>query len=299
MSDNIRSMTAFSKAEFESQSFRINVEIKSVNHRFLDINFKIPQLYWALENNLRSIISKFLTRGHLDVVITRENLGNDEKRLELDRGLLESYLTLYEEVFETYLSTSITPATLQEILNKKDVISGKDIAIDENEKNRVFETVEQVLKALLEMKQTEGKSLEKDLKNRFKKIQMYKNEIYNYVNENAIKNSYAEKLKSRLDTFTKDLKINLNEDRIITEVALMADRLDITEELVRIDSHLKQVEDIFNNFPIGRKLEFLLQEISREFNTITSKINDANIQKFCVESKAELEKIREQIQNIE
>ncbi len=299
MSDNIRSMTAFSKAEFESQSFRINVEIKSVNHRFLDINFKIPQLYWALENNLRSIISKFLTRGHLDVVITRENLGNDEKRLELDRGLLESYLTLYEEAFETYLSTSITPATLQEILNKKDVISGKDIAIDENEKNRVFETVEQVLKALLEMKQTEGNSLEKDLKSRFKKIQMYKNEIYNYVNENAIKNSYAEKLKSRLDTFTKDLKINLNEDRIITEVALMADRLDITEELVRIDSHLKQVEDIFNNFPIGRKLEFLLQEISREFNTITSKINDANIQKLCVESKAELEKIREQIQNIE
>lgn len=299
MEDNIRSMTAFSKAEIESQDFRINVEVKSVNHRFLDLNFKIPQTYWQLENKLRNIIKEYITRGHLDIIITKEKLGTSETKLEINKSLLESYLSIYEEVFENYLSTSITPATIQEILSKKDVISSKDIVIDIKEEDLVLEVITNAITCLLQMKKLEGKALGEDLKDRFKKVREYKDEIKNYINNEEISKAYLERLRSRVKKLVENGDIRLNEDALVTEVALMADRLDITEELVRLESHFSQAQSILEEFPIGRKLEFLLQEISREFNTITSKINDANVQKFCVESKAELEKIREQLQNIE
>ncbi len=299
MEDNIRSMTAFSKAEIESQDFRINVEVKSVNHRFLDLNFKIPQTYWQLENKLRNIIKEYITRGHLDIIITKEKLGTSETKLEINKSLLESYLSIYEEVFENYLSTSITPATIQEILSKKDVISSKDIVIDIKEEDLVLEVITNAITCLLQMKKFEGKALGEDLKDRFKKVREYKDEIKNYINNEEISKAYLERLRSRVKKLVENGDIRLNEDALVTEVALMADRLDITEELVRLESHFSQAQSILEEFPIGRKLEFLLQEISREFNTITSKINDANVQKFCVESKAELEKIREQLQNIE
>ena len=297
---NIKSMTAYAKGEFENDDFKLTIEIRSVNHRFLDINFKIPQIYWSLENNFRKIISEFVLRGHLDIIILREEKNlNKEPSLTLNKALFESYLAVYEETLENYLSTSISKENIIDILSKKDVITSNATSLFENEENEITHLLKNTLEKLCIMKEKEGDSLGNDIENRFDKLKSIKDEILKIENNKKDSKVYFNNLKEKVLNITKDLNINLNEDRIITEVSLIVDRLDITEELVRLESHFNQKNEIMKEFPLGRKLEFLLQEISREFNTIASKISDATIQSHVVEAKAELEKIREQIQNIE
>ena len=297
---NIKSMTAYAKSEFENDDFKLTVEIRSVNHRFLDINFKIPQVHWSLENNFRKIISEFVSRGHLDVIIQREEKNlNKEPSLTLNKALFESYLAVYEETLENYLSTSISKENVIDILGKKDVITSSSALLFENEENEIINLLKNTLEKLCIMKEKEGDALGNDIESRFKKLKLIKDEILKLENNKKDTNAYFNNLKEKILNVTKDLNISLNEDRIITEVSLIVDRLDITEELVRLESHFNQKDEIMKEYPLGRKLEFLLQEISREFNTIASKISDAVVQSNVVEAKAELEKIREQIQNIE
>lgn len=297
---NVKSMTSYAKSERKSDTLNLSVEIRSVNHRFLDINFKIPQSYWGLENKFRKLIACFVTRGHLDVVIQREDVGiNTEPLLSINKGLLESYLAVYEEATQNYLGSSINTDVFFDLLNKKDVIISKNNELLEKEEEETLSLLKEVLLKLNDMKEKEGEALKIDLENRFKVLNKIKDEISILENHKKENRTYFNNLKDKIEKVTKDYNIAINEDRIVTEVALIVDRLDITEELVRLNSHFEQAKNIFQEFPLGRKLEFLLQEISREFNTIASKINDAKIQALVVEAKGELEKIREQIQNIE
>ncbi|MGI6680418.1 MAG: YicC/YloC family endoribonuclease [Bdellovibrionota bacterium] len=297
---NIKSMTAYAKGDYENENIKLNIEIKSVNHRFLDLNFRVPQIYSSIENKLRKLIASFVSRGHIDIIITREELGVGENPfLSINRALFESYLAIYEEVFQNYLGSSISQSIVQDILSKRDVITSKDFEITEKEEKQVVSLLTTTLKKLNLMKEKEGEALKEDLNSRFKKLKDIKNKIFNLEKEKLDNKTYFLKLKERLQTIIEDFNLSLNEDRLITEVALLVDKLDITEELVRLGSHFNQVESILKEFPVGRKLEFLLQEMAREFNTIASKANDALVQQYVVEAKSEIEKIREQVQNIE
>lgn len=297
---NVKSMTGYSKKEQELENLKLTIEIRSVNHRFLDLNLKIPQNYWSLENKLRKVVSSFVSRGHLDIYITRDVLStNEESSFSINRPLLESYMAVYEEAFETYLGSSISKEVFENILNKKDVITQREESIPISEQETLVDLLQSALENLNIMKEKEGEELLKDLVFRFDKLKNIREEICFKVSENENNKTYFNKLKEKIDNVINDFNLKLNEDRIVTEVALIIDKLDITEELVRLSSHFKQAENILKEFPIGRKMEFLLQEITREFNTIASKINDALIQAKVVEAKTELEKIREQIQNIE
>ena len=290
----VKSMTGYGKGECALQAGRFTVEVRCVNHRYGEVTVKLPRALMQFENEIKKKVAERLVRGKIDVFIQVENalaLGVPTPNLPLARGYLKAFNTIREA-----LGLQGEP-DLAFIASQRDVISvaAEAEASLEEMPAELLAALEEALRRVDEMRLFEGESLFVDFQKRREMLAL----LIARVAERspAVVAEYAARLKERVGQLCENA---VSEERLALEVALLADKCDITEELVRLESHLRQFDEtLAKGEPVGRKLDFLLQEINREVNTIGSKANDAQIAGAVVELKAELEKIREQVQNIE
>jgi len=291
----LKSMTGFGRGEGDTTLGKVVVESRSVNHRYCDINIKLPKRLSLFENRIKEIIRSQVSRGRVDVSLRLDNFGEEKVQLSVDLDLAEQYYRVLHDLKERLrLKDEIT---LNLLAGAKDLITAKEELGDmEPYWQEILPVLRQSLKNMDDMKRIEGESLTKDLQQRL-----------GHITEQlqAIKQQYPLRLRAfltRLQDRLRSLLEGMETDpsRFQQEVALLAERTDITEEIVRAESHLVQFRSLLEgNEPVGRKMDFLLQEIHREVNTVSAKANDAEISQRVVEIKSELEKIREQVQNVE
>lgn len=292
----IRSMTGYGKGENEAHDRRFTVEIKSVNHRYNDITIKSPRFMNYLEDKIRKTLTQRIFRGKTDVYINFETFSEDDVAIKMNEHLAKAYL---EKLNYLELSYGITSNNKLDLVAKfPDVISVEKV---EEDGDVIWETLEPALNSAIDnfisMRETEGAALKEDI---FKKSERIK-AITDTIKERSpiVVEEYKEKLKNRLtELFDKS---PVDEQRIAQEITIFADKACVDEELTRLYSHIEQLKQIFvsGDATIGRKLDFLVQEMNREANTTGSKSNDIKITQAAIELKTEIEKIREQIQNIE
>jgi uncharacterized protein (TIGR00255 family) len=290
-------MTAYGRGEGLIEDIGIMTEIKSVNHRYRDISLRIPRDIQFLESNLRSLISKKVARGRIEVSIQLERSGEkDLYDLELNTPLLKSYLKVFKQLADYGFNKDIR---MESLCLMKDMLIIKPKNLDQELiKPEVENSLMKALDAHDQMRRTEGKSIKEDFVTRLGLIQVRVEDIKKRAP--AVVEEYRKRLNHNLQQLIKGAAIDIEDRRLLQEIAIFSERSDITEELIRIKSHLNQYSDfIEQEEPVGRKLDFLLQEINREINTIGSKAGDALISKAVVDIKGELEKLREQVQNIE
>lgn len=289
------SMTGYGKGLAENGKISVGVEVKSVNSRFLDIFLKLPNSLMNKDYELREIIKKKIKRGKLTVITQLRINGIEEELPSLDKEKLKNQLAIIKQIKKTAkLKDSIK---LEHLLLNKDIYSSSDLNISEAEFELLKKALNQSLDQLLKMKKAEGKELEKDLLGRLKEIEKYLTEIEDESRNGGIK-EYQDRLRERVKMLLEGQQAD--NDRLEQELAIMADKADITEECVRLRSHIKFfIESLKNDSEPGRKVNFICQELNREANTISSKSISTNITHKSVRIKEEIEKIREQIQNIE
>jgi uncharacterized protein (TIGR00255 family) len=291
----IKSMTGYGKGEAAFAGGRIIAELRSVNHRYGEISVKLPRALMPFENEIKKRVAEKLSRGKIDVFIQMEgagSLGVPTANLPLARAYHRAFSSIREALG---LGDEVS---LELVASQRDVVSiaAEPEAPLEEIPQELLTALDEGIGRLEEMRAFEGASLLVD----FQRRREFLSEQIGKVTSRApsVVADYAARLKERIQALCSDS--GLPEERIALEVALLADKCDITEELVRLESHLRQFDEtLARNEPVGRKLDFLLQEINREVNTVGSKANDAEIAACVVELKGELEKIREQVQNIE
>lgn len=292
---NVKSMTGFGRGRHTNGELEVITEVRAVNHRFLDISLRVPRMYTAFEPAIRKSISDVTHRGKFDVVITRNGGKGSLVQVLLDETLAAGYFHCLRQMKEKFgLSGDIT---LSDMLTLKDIIVPveKEQAL-EQEWPLVQSSVQEALDSLEVMRKTEGTALWRDIETRLMSVRDMADVVAPMVGQVAV--AAKERLAKRVHELTGGLQ--LDEDRLMLEVALIADRCDVTEELTRLKSHVEQFLGAGKEgSPLGRKLDFLLQEIHREVNTLGSKSVSTEIASHVVNMKAELEKIREQTQNIE
>ncbi len=289
-------MTAYGRGEHCLADMVFTAEIRCVNHRYLDIVLRMPKGLLAFEKDLKSRISSIIRRGRVDASIEMLSRGETMPYdLELNADLARSYYKMYNQVAE--LLGIDQEIRLESLVQMKDVIIQKPAQIDPDlVRQGSEEALAQALPPLDEMRRREGKAIEADFLNRISLLEKYLDEVEEQAPE--LVNTYRNRLNSNLARMLDD--VNLDEARLAQEVALFAEKSDITEEIVRFRSHLAQFREYLKTDDlVGRRLDFLLQEINREVNTIGSKATDSRISMKVVEMKAELEKLREQVQNVE
>ena len=288
------SMTGFGRGKTESGAFLVNVEIKTVNHRFSEMNIRMPRQLLKIEDKIKKILSSHIRRGRVEVYVSVEGEGIVSRKIQPDWQLIEDYFQFINEAKRKYgIEGTIT---LQELLNRTDLlhIEEREAGNEEIEKLVLTATEEAVI-LLKQMRMAEGEVLKKDLLGITAKIESNVTELQKFAP--LVVQAFKERLSKRMQEFVSG---QLDETRILTEVAVFADKADINEEITRLRSHIQQFLQTLNEYdPIGRKLDFLVQEMNREANTIGSKANDSNIAKKVVEIKSLLEKLKEQVQNIE
>ncbi len=286
------SMTGFGSADLQWESWSCQVEIRSVNQRFLDIRCRLPLGFQNLEQDFKKQIKEVCTRGKIDCSVRLEKVVGEEKlKLNPERALLFSGLL----------------GEFEELSGRKVNVEAKDLSriniIEESKSGEppeecqgvILESLALAIESLQQMKQREGQAMHDDIKDRLVNC----DQILNTIEKLSLEEPglYRERLQDRLAQFNDETI--LNPERLEQEIALLADRLDISEELLRFRTHLQHMDDILEQREIGKKAEFMMQELNREINTISSKSNQAEISKSSVEIKSQLEKIREQLQNIE
>lgn len=291
----MKSMTGFGRGEYRSENLVIDVEIKTINHRYRDFNIRLPRRYSAFEEKIRNLISEKVNRGRIDVFIKTEKFGSEDVSLNYDKELAEEYYNILKEIKSDFPDVD-SDITIMNIARYPDVIKAQEAEIDLDEQWQYFEgAIKEAVDTLVESRTLEGEALKKDFITRINIIGEQRETISKLSHE--IPENYAKELNDNIEKYKIGV---IDSDRIATEIALYAERVNITEELVRLSNHLKSFLSIIEKKePIGRKLDFLLQEINREANTIASKSNSFEISTSVVEIKSELEKIREQVQNIE
>ncbi len=291
----LKSMTAYGRAESLKGTMEFIAEIRSGNSRYREIIPRIPQSLQLLEDRIRSIVSSRLKRGRIEISIQIKDNGDKGLKLELNRPLVKAYVDIFNELNKELRCKQ--PLDLSFFSQLKDAIIVRQDSIDLEEIWLVLkDVIDKAMLSLDTMRINEGKALEKDFLERLNRIRIYINEIRDRAKVTV--ESYRDNLRQRIQKLIK--RIEIDEDRLTQEVAFMAERSDITEELIRIKSHIDQFRKYLNlDDVVGRRLDFLLQEINREVNTIGSKAADSIISQLAVEIKAELEKLREQIQNVE
>lgn len=286
-------MTGYGRGIAVKNKLTAEVELKSVNSRFLEINLKLPFTLSDREFELREILKKRITRGKINGVIQFKREGIDDI-VKVDGKKLKSYLALIEKVKKT--AKIKEELKLEHILGNSDIISSADTGITENEFNLVKKAFNTAIDELIRTKRNEGNELAKDLKKRVSSIEKKVTSIEKEFKKGVT--DYHQKLKERIDGLIQNAKEN--DERLQLELALIADKADITEECVRLKSHLKFfIESLMKEKEPGRKLNFLCQELNREANTISSKSISTSVTHKAVLIKEQIEKIREQIQNIE
>ena len=289
-------MTGFSRYENQNEDLTCKVEIRSVNNRFIDINTRLPKSLAPLELPLKKMVKSKCARGSFDIIIAIEKNGDSEANLEVapNLPLASEYLNAFKKIQEGLgLKGEIDINT---ILSQRDVVKPELKKVEDSSEEIVLQTVDKTLTDLVKMREEEGKNLEKDILNQISSIKALGKLIS--TKQSITVQEFQDKLKEKIQTLTTGIEID--PARIAQESALLADRCDVTEELVRLESHLDQFNKLVaSHEPQGRKLEFLTQEINREVNTMGSKTIDLEVSKAVIEMKSCLEKIREQLANIE
>lgn len=296
----VRSMTGYSRVRREEGSFSLGVGVKSVNHRFLDMQFRLPAELSSLESLLRRNIKERISRGHVEVSVTLERIGSAE--LKLNHELLDAYVGACRSL-RAELKFGADP-DLVSLLRIPGVIE-TDGELSDDELNRIQKTLEEALisslQALDQMRTSEGSILEQDIRSRFERLEELRKCIAKLARKIP---KYAQQ---RLENRLRELlgAVHVDQARLAQEVAYLASRSDITEELTRFQSHLIQAKQLLDeSSEVGKKLDFLLQELNREANTLLSKTSDvpevgAEVARQAIEMKSEIERLREQVQNIE
>jgi uncharacterized protein (TIGR00255 family) len=288
-------MTGFGKGEASTPNGNFLVEIRSVNHRYGEISVRMPRTFSLFENDVKRLVASVLKRGKIDISVQWEEAASAHAVPQLDlvvaRGYYDAYMRLSKEL------NLPQDAPLSLIMSQKGVVKEVAAQIDETElQPQLMAAVQAAVTALEGMRNREGEALASDLQARRAQVA----EWSALIGERTplMVTEYRQKLKSRLDQLLEGAE--MDESRLAQEVALLADRCDITEELVRLSSHFNQFDEaLHSSEPVGRKLDFLMQEMNREVNTIGSKSNDSGITGLVIQIKAEMEKMREQVQNVE
>lgn len=294
----IRSMTGFGRGEYSDGKRNVICEIRTVNHRYADISVKMPKRYSFAEEKIKALIKERVRRGKVEVSIIVENLTEGDITIRLNSPVAQQYIENFKELKERYGLTG--EIDLKLVSSMPDVLKAIPDVEDEEEVTAVIcESVKAAVSRLDEMRTTEGAKLAEDLLMRGELIR----EIVKKIEKRAplVAEEYREKLEARIRELVED-KVDIPADRILVEAAVFADKANITEELVRLDSHMIQLKAFLTESgegTVGKKLDFLVQEMNREANTIGSKANDLEITSLMLETKSEIEKIREQVQNIE
>ena len=293
----MNSMTGFGRATQIVDGLQCIIEIKSVNSRFLDLNIRSPKQVNSVEHSIRKCIQKTIHRGKVDVFVTLQDVADREKQFIINSSLKHQIQDLlvsegfYREPQEVPLSAVMAISN--------DWVQIQDSEITEDVlQSLVTDTTTNALNALVSMRQSEGIHIQQDLLHRLSQMTNIIEDINSHKADAVI--AYKENLRTKMMDYVEGLDITANEDRLLQEVAIMADKTDITEEIVRFRSHVVQLTNTLKmDEPIGRKLDFIIQEMNREVNTIGSKAMDITLTDHVVQLKCELEKIREQVQNIE
>lgn len=293
----MNSMTGFGRATQIVDGLQCMIEIKSVNSRFLDLNIRSPKQVNSVEHSIRKCIQKTIHRGKVDVFVTLQDVGDREKQFIINSSLKHQIQDLlvsegfYREPQEVPLSAVMAISN--------DWVQIQDSEVTEDVlQSLVTDTTTNALNALVSMRQSEGIHIQQDLLHRLSQMTNIIEDINSHKADAVI--AYKENLRTKMMDYVEGLDITANEDRLLQEVAIMADKTDITEEIVRFRSHVVQLTNTLKmDEPIGRKLDFIIQEMNREVNTIGSKAMDITLTDHVVQLKCELEKVREQVQNIE
>ena len=290
----IKSMTGYGKSNLSINERSYQIEIKGVNHRYLDISVKIPKQLSYLEEIVKKEIISKIKRGKIDVTITFENNSKEGKNIKINTEIAKMYINELKKLAqEENISSNIE---VTEISKFPDVLSIQNTEDEETIKKEILEVLENAINNLIEMRIIEGSKICEDLKQRISKIEKEIQKISS-ISTRLIE-EYVVKLEARIKEITKTEEID--KSRIAQEVVIYADKSSIEEELTRLKSHIMQCKNLLNSTePVGKKLDFIIQEMNRETNTIGSKSYSLEITNGVIEIKTELENIREQIQNIE
>jgi uncharacterized protein (TIGR00255 family) len=291
----IKSMTGYGKGQASSETVSLTVEIRSVNHRYSDVSVKAPRGLMSLEGDMKKRVTARLARGKIDVFINQEYAAGSSALPTINRPLAAAYVALFEQLRADFPVDSGIPLSL--LMGQKDVLVVKENELAPEEVASLLTTaIEEALGALEGMRLKEGEALCLDMEGRLSEVERLLSRIEERAPQVPIE--WQGRLKERLGRLQRDFEYD--PQRVAQEIALFADRCDISEEIVRFHSHLQQFRSLQSAAePVGRQMDFLVQELNREVNTMGSKSNDADMTRLVVAIKAELEKIREQVQNVE
>ena len=291
----VRSMTGYGRHQQTVEGMDITVEIKSVNHRYFDFSSRTPRIYGFLDEKLKSYVQSRVARGKIECYVQVDNLEDDSVKIEINHSLAKGYAEAFEELSRVYgIDNNLNAGILARF---NDVLL---IRKEEADESKIWEAVKSVAEVAVDkfiiMRQTEGERLRDDICSRAELI-LSKVEFVESRSPETVK-EYTDKLLARMNDVLGG--VNVDETRILTEAAIFADKVAVAEETVRLRSHIEQLKAFFESEEaIGRKMDFLVQEINREANTIGSKACDVEIARCVLDIKSEVEKIREQVQNIE
>lgn len=291
----IKSMTGFGRCEIAENSRKITVEMKSVNHRYLDVNLKMPKSLNFFESAIRSELKNYITRGKVDVFISYEDLSEHTSTVRYHKEVAEEYFRYLKQMAEDFgLDNDIRVSSLSKY---PDVFTMEEAGVDEEELwKEIQKAVDGAAGMFVETRMTEGEHLRDDLLEKLEGML----KLVSFISERSPQ--ILEEYRNRLEEKVKELlgDATVDESRLLTEVTLFADKVCVDEEVVRLKSHIETTKNtLLEGGSIGRKLDFIAQEMNREANTILSKANDLEISNCAIELKTEIEKVREQIQNIE
>ena len=291
----IRSMTGFGRGDAVSTLGKVSVEMKSVNHRYLDMNIKMPRKFNALEGDIRNYIKKYIQRGKVDIYINYEDYSEQNVSIKYNRAVAKEYLSYFEQMSEEFhLENDIR---LSKLVSMPEVFNMQQAEEDEESLwNLLKEALDTAVERFLAVRDKEGQQLKEDLLGKLS----YMTELVDCVEERypQILADYWARLTAKMQDILSSS--NIDESRIAAEVVIYADKCCVDEETVRLKSHIKQVSEALDSEgSVGRKLDFLVQEMNREANTMLSKSTDGSLTDVAINLKTEIEKVREQIQNIE
>ena len=291
----MKSMTGYGRAKIENDTREYIVEVKSVNHKYLDINIKLPKTLFCIEDKIRKVISNKISRGKIDVFVTYINYGIEGKTILINEDIAKMYIKEIEEIAtENNIASGIRATEISkfpEVLN---------VIVDEEDEEKIWlelnKCLEKALDNFIEMRTTEGEKIKEDLKQRLDEIDENINEIFK--NSTGLVEEYVVKLRKRIqEILNTDV---VDETRLAQEIVIYSDKTSIEEEITRIKSHIIQFKELLNSEgAIGKKADFIIQEMNREINTIGSKSGKFEITQLVIKIKTQIEDIREQIQNIE
>lgn len=290
----VKSMTGYGKSSLSINSREYQVEIRTVNHKYIDTNIKMPRVISYLEEDIRKLVASRIKRGKVDISISFENYSEDGNDIRINTELAKMYIeNLRKLAEEEKISANIE---VTEITRLPDVLTIKS-NLDENQiKTELLQTVEDAINQLINMRQSEGEKISRDILTKITQIEAKKQEIFSL--STGLIDEYVVKLEARIKELLKTEE--LDKSRLMQEVVIYADKCSVEEEITRLTSHIEQLRNLINaDEPSGKKMDFIIQEMNRETNTIGSKANNLEITNRVVDIKTILEDVREQIQNIE